>query len=427
MKIAIVTAGAGGMFCGSCMKDNTLAAELIREGHDTLLIPTYTPITTDEADVSHAPILFGGINVFLQQKLALFRHTPRFVDAMLDKPWLLRAVSRFAVRTQAKDLADLALSMLEGEQGKQHKELDRFLRYLEKEVKPDVVLLSNVLLSGMVPAIRKRLKIPVWAILQGDDIFLEDLPHEWRDKCVAQIRKNCDHLTGIIASSAYYADFMAGYLGLPRERMQVVLPGINLKGHGGERPFRKEPPYTIGYFARICPEKGFHNLVDAFIKLRRKPHAPMCKLKVSGWLGSHRRAFFDEQIGKLEAAGLHHDMEYVESPGHAEKIRFLQSIDVLSVPTVYHESKGLYILEALANQVPVVQPRHGSFPELVQATGGGVLVEPNNAQALADGLIGLLNDVEKRKAMTEGGQMAIYKNFGADRMAKETLAILTGS
>src|SRR6516165_10532021 len=113
MRIAYITAGAAGMFCGSCMRDNTLVAELQRQGHDALLIPTYTPIRTDEDDVSQLRVFFGGINVYLQEKFFLFRYTPRFFDRLLDANWLLRWVSRFAVKTQAQQLGDLTISMLQ--------------------------------------------------------------------------------------------------------------------------------------------------------------------------------------------------------------------------------------------------------------------------------------------------------------------------
>ena len=61
------------------------SARCIAQGHDALLIPTYTPITTDEVGCQPATrIFFGGINVFLQQKSALFRKTPWFLDRLLD-------------------------------------------------------------------------------------------------------------------------------------------------------------------------------------------------------------------------------------------------------------------------------------------------------------------------------------------------------
>ena len=107
MRIASITAGAAGMFCGSCMKDNTLATALIDLGHDTLLLPTYTPITTDEPSIATPRIFFGGVNVFLEQSRWtrwLFRRTPRFIDALFNGKRLLRYVGRWAGKTDYSTL-----------------------------------------------------------------------------------------------------------------------------------------------------------------------------------------------------------------------------------------------------------------------------------------------------------------------------------
>lgn len=424
MKIAFITAGAAGMYCGSCMKDNTLVAALSGLGHDALLIPTYTPIRTDEEDVSQGRVFFGGINVYLQEKVGLFRYTPWWLDRLLDSSRLLRWASRFAVKTRAEQLGDLTVSMLRGPSGRQRKEVRKLVRWAANDFRPDVVILTNVLLSGMVPALQQDWRGPILGTLQGDDIFLEALPADDRRRAIEQIRQNCAGVDGYFATSAYYAEFMTGYLGLPRDRMHVVYPGLNLKGHGGPREIRDRPLYTIGYFARICPEKGFHNIVDAFRTIRAMPDPPDCRLRVSGWLGENNRPYFDEQMGKLRDAGLADRVEHVECPTHADKVRFLQSLDLLSVPTTYREPKGLSILEAMANGVPVVQPRHGSFPELVEATGGGLLVEPNDPEALAHGLCQLMADVPLRRRMAEDGKKAVFARFTAERMAAETAAVL---
>jgi glycosyltransferase involved in cell wall biosynthesis len=424
MKIAFITAGAAGMYCGSCMKDNTLVAALNRQGHDALLIPTYTPIRTDEEDVSQSRVFFGGINVFLQQQSWLFRHTPWLFDRLLDFPRLLRWVSPLAMKTRAEKLGGLTISMLLGQSGKQTKEVQKLVRWLATDFKPDVVLLTNVLLSGLVPALKQVWGGPILGTLQGDDIFLEALPPDDRRRAIELIRRNCDAVSGYIATSAYYADFMAGYLGLARDKMHVVYPGINLKGHGGPRELRAEPPYTIGYFARICPEKGLQNLVDAFRIIRRMPLAPHCRLRISGWLGTNNQAFFDAQMDKVREEREAGDVEYVECPTHADKVRFLQSLDVLSVPTTYHEPKGIYVLEALANGIPVVQPRHGAFPELMEMTGGGALVEPGNNEALAHRICEVLMDLSLRRRLSEDGQKAVHERFTADRMARETINVL---
>lgn len=346
MRIAFITAGAAGMYCGSCMRDNTLVAALNTAGHEATLIPTYTPIRTDEMDMSEGKIFFGGINIYLEQKLWLFRHTPRFVDWILNRPRLLRWVSRFAVNVDYADLGSLTVSMLKGEHGRQRKELGKLTDWLRTEVRPDVVLLTNALLSGMVHAIKQELGVPVLTTLQGDDIFLDVIPPNFRQQCLELIRENDRFTDAYICTSGYYADYMAGYLGIDRQKMNVVYPGISLKGHGGAKPPRENRPPTVGYFARICPEKGFHNLVDAFILLKQR--MPTVRLKASGWLGQHNHPYFAKQVKKLESAGFLGDFEHVESPGHADKVRFLKSIDVLSVPTDYREPKGLYVLEAWA-------------------------------------------------------------------------------
>jgi glycosyltransferase involved in cell wall biosynthesis len=423
MRIAYISAGAGGMYCGSCLHDNTLAAALVALGHDALLIPCYTPLRTDEPDVSYPSVFLGGINAYLQQKLALFRHTPRFLDRLLDAPGLLRWVSRFAVRTQAQDLADLAISVLRGEHGKQRKEVARLVDWMAGDLKPDVILFSNVLLSGIVHPLRERLKVPVLATLQGDDVFLEALPEQSRPIAIELIREHCREIDGFISTSRYYADFMSDYLQIPRDKIDVVYPGLNLHGYGLPRPDRTGMPFTIGYFARVCPEKGLHHLVEAFRRFRAAPGAPAAKLHVSGWLGEDHRPFFEEQKARLKGAGLHDDFTHVESPDHAGKVRFLQAVDVLSVPTTYREPKGLYVLEALANGVPVVQPRHGSFPELVEATGGGLLVEPGDAGDLARGLRRLADDAAEREKLGRRGKQAVFERFHARAMAEATLAV----
>jgi glycosyltransferase involved in cell wall biosynthesis len=424
MRIAFITAGAAGMYCGSCMRDNTLVAALRALGHDAILIPTYTPIRTDEPDVSQKRVFFGGINVYLQQKSWLFRHTPWLLDRLLDFPRLLRWVSRFAVRTKYSDLGELTVSMLRGKDGKQRKEVAKLTDWLAADVKPEAVLLTNALLSGIIPELKRTLGGPVLVTLQGDDIFLDALPESYRKKCAELIRRNCASAAGFVCTSRYYADHMTDYLGLPRERMHVVYPGLNLAGHGGPKAAKADPPYAIGYFARVCPEKGFHNVVHAFIQLRKSPGAPHCKLRASGWLGENHRPYFDEQLAKVRAAGLADDFEYVESPGHADKVRFLRSIDVLAVPTTYKEPKGLYVLEAWANGVPVVKPRHGTFPELIEATGAGLLVHPNDPAALAAGLRQTLDDVAFRERAGRAGAEAVRERFTAEVMAKETAAVL---
>lgn len=421
MRIAFVTAGAAGMYCGSCMRDNTLVRALQKLGHDATLIPTYTPIRTDEPDVSDSHVFYGGINVYLQEKSALFRHTPRIVDKLFDFPAMLRWASRLAHRTKYDQLGELTISMLKGREGHQKKELGRLVEWFQQS-KPEIILFSNVLLSGLIPELKQSLKVPILATLQGDDIFLDALRPADLERCLELIRGNAGSIDGFIATSQFYADHMSDYLGLDRHRIDVIPPGISLDGHGGPRIRRNDSRPILGFFARIAPEKGLHHLVDAFIELRKTTKAPV--LRISGWLGEQNKNYLDEQLHKLDAAGLRPDVEHIESPDLAAKSRFLRSLDLLCLPTVYREPKGLPVLEAWANGIPVVVSNHGCFPELLDATGGGRLVPPNDPKALVHELAQLLSDREALEQIGEQAKTAVAANYSADVMAKATLAHL---
>jgi glycosyltransferase involved in cell wall biosynthesis len=414
------------MYCGSCMRDNTLVAALNALGHDAQLVPTYTPIRTDEDDVSGRRVFFGGLNVYLQQNFSLFRHTPVFLDRLLDARGLLKWISNFAVQIEARKLGELTVSMLQGDHGNQKKEVVKLARYLGDEVKPELINLTNVLLGGLVPEIKRRCPVPILATLQGDDIFLEGLIEPYKTQARNLVREHCREIDGFLTTSRYYADFMSGYLDIPREKISVVWPGLNLKGHATPADGHKPPPkapLTIGYFARIAPEKGLHVLIDAFCMLSDTIDVPPTRLRVAGWLGKNNQEYFDQLKKKIHDRGLAEQFEHVDCPDHVSKVRFLQSIDVLSVPTTYREPKGLYVLEAWANAVPVVQPRHGSFPELIEATGGGVLVEPDNPADLARGLAELLRDHTRLSLLGRSGQVIVHSHFHAARMALETVAV----
>ena len=307
MRITYITAGAAGMFCGSCMRDNTLTAALSRLGHDALLVPTYTPIRTDEENVSQKRVFFGGINVYLQQKLRFFRWTPWFLDRLLDWPRLLRWVSRFAVKTDARDLGDLTVSMLQGEHGKQSKEVAKLVEWLAADIKPQIINLTNAILSGMVHELKRQVGVPILCSLQGDDVYLESLPEPARSRSLELIRAHCREIDGFIATSAYYADFMSGYFAIPRARIHVVLPGLNLAGHGGQEASAGRPTVHRRLFPRaqdLPREKGLHHLAEAFILLRKMPGTETVRLRFSGWLGENNRAYFEGIRRRLKDAGL---------------------------------------------------------------------------------------------------------------------------
>jgi glycosyltransferase involved in cell wall biosynthesis len=420
MRIAYLAAGAAGMYCGSCLHDNTLAAALLKLGEDVILAPIYTPIRTDEQDVSEPRVFFGGVNAYLQQKFPIFRRTPRWLDRWLDHPALLRAVSGRAGSVDPAKLGDMTVSMLRGELGNQRKELIKLVDWLIEEVRPDVVHLSNSMMLGLARMIVARCGPPIVCTLSGEDIFLEKLKAPHYEQARQLLRERAAEVHAFVALNGYYADFMADYLAVPRERIHVIPHGLELEGHGHRSPRLEGEPRRVGYLARICYDKGLHLLVEACERLAADPATPPLELHVAGYLGAGDRLYFDEIRHRIGRGPLAHRFKYHGELDRAGKIAFLQSLDVMSLPTVYRESKGLPVLEALANAVPVVLPAHGAFPEMAADTGGAVLHRPLDPGDLADKLRELLINPFRGEELGRAGQHAVRERYHARAMAERT-------
>jgi glycosyltransferase involved in cell wall biosynthesis len=421
LSIAYLTAGAAGMYCGSCMHDNTLASALHKLGVDVQLIPTYTPIRTDEQDVSVDHVAFGGVNVYLQENMPLFRYLPRWIDGLLDRPSLIRWFSQGSIQIDPAKLGALTVSMLQGTAGHQRKEVRKLVDWLAGQTRPDLIVLSNVLIAGCVPALKQALGVPALVTLQGDDIFLDSLQPPYKQRAFDEIHRLIEQIDGFVVFNRYYAEFMGHYLGIPAEKIRVAPLGIDVSDF--PEPVHVERPPTVGFLARLSPEKGLHRLIDAFLLLRRRRGMEDARLHVAGWQGESNKSYAAEQFHRLTSAAIEGSLYHAGSVDRAGKIEFLRGIDVLSVPTVYHDPKGLFVLEALAAGVPVVQPSHGAFPELIAETGGGRLVRPGDAEHLAETLHELLKNQTLRWHLGLQGREVVHSRFNAQATAQATLEV----
>lgn len=452
MRVAILAAGAGGMLCGSCLRDNRLAATLRSQGRDVNLIPLYTPLRTDEEDASEPTVYYGGINVYLQQKFAPFRRLPAALDGMLNAPALLRRVGRAAARVHPHEVAALTVSVLRGEHGRQNKELSRLIRGL-RLLRPDLINLPNLLLLGLARRIRQELGAAVVCTLSGEDIFIDALPEPYRGQALREIRERSGDADAFIAVTRYYARHATEHFGLPGERVHVVPLGIRGEdfapraeserpvrggrtpaphrersnqllpdaGESSERPSAPPPAFTIGYMARVCPEKGLDRLCEALAELRSAGRD--CRVLAAGYLAPADRPYLTRILARLHERGVEAHFEYRGEVTRESKIALFTCLHVLSVPSTYREAKGLYVLEALAGGVPVVQPRHGSFPELIQQTGGGLLYDPDEPGALAAAVARLMDDESLRRRLAAAGQAAVRERFTDVQMAEGTWAV----
>jgi glycosyltransferase involved in cell wall biosynthesis len=423
MKILYLTGGAGQMYCGSCLRDNALATELISRGHDVSLLPVYTPTLTDEPNVSGDRVFFGGISVYLEQYFPLFRKSPQWLDRLWDSTPMLNLASRRSISTSPKMLGELTLSMLKGEAGFQHKEIKKLIEWFSQDMStPDIVSVPYTLLLGLAQPIKEALKRPIVCTLQGEDLFLEGLHEPYRSEAKDLIRANIKHVDAFISVSEYYAEFMPDYLGIPREKIRIVPLGINLQGYA-MRTREPEQPFTVGFFARIAPEKGLRVLAEAYRILRADGRLPNARLEAAGYLAPEHKSYLGNIEREMKQAGLAEEFHYRGVLDREQKIAFLRKLDVLSVPATYDEPKGMFLLEAMACGVPVVQPRRGAFTEILEKTGAGLLVEPDSPEKLGEGILRLFNEPSLAEQVGQSGFEKVREHYSVARMADRALEV----
>jgi glycosyltransferase involved in cell wall biosynthesis len=408
------------MYCGSCLRDNAMATELMARGHDVLLLPVYTPTFTDEPNVSRDHVVLGGISAYLEQYVPFFRKTPRWLDRLWDSKAVLSLASRRSISTNPKMLGEMTVSVLKGEDGFQRKEIDKFLAWLKDEAPPDVINLPYTLLLGLAEPIKQALKAPILCTLQGEDLFLDNLQEPYRTQSLNLIRGHLPHVDLFLSVSEYYADFMPGYLGIPKEKIRVVPLGINPQGFD-LRERNLEGPFTVGFLARIAPEKGLHVLAEAYRILRQSGELPEARLEAAGYMAADCKPYLDSIQQRLKDAGLDSEFHYRGVLDRTEKIAFLRKLDVMSVPATYDEPKGVSLLEAMACGVPLVQPRRGAFTEIVETTGSGLLVQPDDPQSLADGILKLARNNELAEELSANGFQGVREHYTAAHMADRVL------
>ncbi|MHC4553104.1 MAG: glycosyltransferase family 4 protein [Planctomycetota bacterium] len=421
MRIVQLTPGSGDNFyCENCLRDLAMVKAFQRAGHEMTLVPMYLPIKMDaEVAAAAAPLFMGGLNVYLQQKMGLFRKTPRWLDKYLDNPKLLKKLGKMSGMTTARELGAATVSMLEGADGKQQKEIDRLIDWLATlPDKPEVIIISNILLAGLAPAIKQKLDVKVVCLLQDEEDFLDMLPQVYSDRAWQLVSEQSQAFDLFISVSEFYKRRLGRRVEIDPQKMIAMPMGLEPELFKPSLP-PEEP--VVGYLSQMCYDHGLDILINAVHLLRRDQRLKNIKLRITGGKSAADKSFLnhiDSRIHNLRLTGC---VEFIEDYGIESRRAFLESLSLMVLPTRKPLAYGLCALESLAAGVPFVSPDTGAFAEIANNTQAAVLYEPNNPVKLAETLRPLLTEPELIAQLGQKGAAAVKEKYAIDETVRQMI------
>lgn len=380
-------------------------------------IPLYLPPdkTTSEESGFDKNVFFGAISMYLREKVIFLKNMPAVLDKFFDSKLFLKFAAKQAGTTSTEGYEELTINMIEGDNAFRKNEVDRLVKYLLRDGKPDIIHLSNALILGIARQLKKRIDVKVVCSLLNEDDWIDDMAEPFRSRAWKMIAKEAGYVDVFVTPSNYYKDLFISKTGIKGDNVMVVPLGFDPEKENITRTERE--PSAIGYFSRANSYNGFDKLVDAFIELKEKDLIPGLTLNVCGGFTGADKPFVSAQIKKIREHKLEKSVKiYPEFQGD-KKAEFFHDVDIISVPVRKYDGYGLYILEANAAGIPAVQPATGAFPEIIKRTGGGILYTPDTVSELAENLFKLLKNKELiSKLGTEGSKM-VRKELSLGKMA----------
>lgn len=379
-------------------------------------VPLYLPpdrqTTENEFDRN---IFFGAVSMYLREKVPFLKNMPDMLEKLFDSGPMLKLASGIAGTTRTEGLEDLTLNMIKGDNAFRKKEIDRLVDYLLKDGKPEIIHLSNALILGLARQLRKRIEVKIVCSLLNEDDWIDEMAEPYRSKAWEMIAVEAEHVDTFITPSHYYRNLFMKKTGVGAKNIVVLPLGIEA-GPFAPRTENIHSP-SIGYFSRVSHMNGFDKLADAFIKLKSENSIPELSLHVCGGYTGDDKPFIKEQIRKIKSHGYGGSVKiYQEFQGRAKQ-EFFNNLDLMSVPVRKHDGYGLYILEANAAGVPVVQPGTGAFKEIIEKTRGGIIYSPDSIEALSGAIRGLLNDKDTRSELGSQGASSVREIYSVEKMS----------
>jgi glycosyltransferase involved in cell wall biosynthesis len=420
MNIIHIIPGSGGSFyCGNCLRDSKYVEAMRNLGHQVIKIPMYLPLFADERDLKDIPVFYGAISIYLKQLYPVFRKAPKWVDRILNSRPVLKLAASMAGSTNAKGLEDMTVSMLLGEEGQQKEELEKMVEWIAVHEKPEIIHLSNALLLGLAHRLKERTNVPIICSLQDEDVWVDIMRPQFRDKVWELMHTKSSYVDLFVAVSDYYASVSIEKMKLSPDKIETLYLGVD---HDSYKEVNKLPKErNIGFLSRMNYDNGLDILIEAFIILKKLQGFEDVKLIMTGGSTGDDAKFIKTIKRKLKRENVYHDTDFCEDFLCDDRSMFFKRISVLSVPVRLGEAFGLYLLEAMAAGVPVVQPALGAFPEIIGVSGGGITYEPNTPEKLAEALARILNDNELLAEKYQHGSKSVKEIFDIEIQTKKLI------
>jgi glycosyltransferase involved in cell wall biosynthesis len=381
----------------------------------------YLPIFSDEHDLGEVPVFYGAISLYLKHTFPILRKAPGWIDKILNSGPALKFAAKMAGSTNPKGLEDMTISMLLGEQGEQKKELDHLVDWIAEHCQADVIHLSNALLMGLARRIKEKLNVQVVCSLQDEDTWVNAMDDNFRIKTWKLMRERARDIDAFFAVSEYYAAEMKKQLSIPEEKIYTHHICVDPEDYPYRNSISKDR--VIGYISRMSRENGLEVLVDAFILLKQQEDLKNTRLMITGGNTGDDNHYIHKIKEKIQASGIQDEVFFHKDFEGDGRQKFFNEVSMISVPVLEGEAFGLYLIEAMASGVPVVQPALGAFPEIVEKSGGGITYTPNDPERLADSLAELLRDPQKLETLSKRGRKGVEEFFNIQEQSKTMIGI----
>lgn len=422
MNIIHIIPGSGGSFyCGNCLRDSKYYLSLRDHGHDVLKIPMYLPIFSDEHDLNDIPVFYGAVSIYLKQLFPIFRKAPQWFDKLLNSKPMLKYAAGKAGSTRAKGLEEMTISMLLGENGKQREELDRMTDWLKDHYKPDVIHLSNALLLGLAHQLKEKLNVPVVCSLQDEDVWVDVMKPESSKYVWNLMSEKAKDVDLFVSVSDFYTSVIKQRMNIPDKKIQTVHLGVDPADYNFKNSALKSK--NIGFISRLCHENGLDILIHAFLILKQKKANSDVKLIITGGSTGDDAGYLKNLKKEIKSSKLYGFIEFHEQFEGEGRKDFFDKVSVVSVPVRNGEAFGIYITEAMASGIPVVQPALGAFPEIINKSGGGIVYPENTPECLANHLDEIINDRNRLEILSNTARKSIEDKFNINILVEELIQI----